>query len=71
MLETFSGFVRRVVRALNRSRLQYMLTGALASSYYDREDIKVILETMQISMKTLRRRARAESTVKILDDLIA
>jgi hypothetical protein len=180
MLETFSGFVRRVVRALNRSRLQYMLTGALASSYYgrprttldidvvvafrqkdvatlvrvltkanlkvqekklldawqsehriatvedkksphtldilftdqklernsgrilgvptyyqsaeslilaklrmlkvtlraeraatDREDIKAILETIQISMKTLRRRARAESTVKILDDLIA
>lgn len=180
MLETFAGFVRRVVRAFNRSGLHYMLTGALASSYYgrprttldvdvvvavrqkdlptlvkvltkanlkvqekrlqdawqseyriatiedrksphtldiiftdqkiernagrilglptyyqsaeslilaklrmlkvtlraeraatDREDIKAILETIQISMKTLRRRARAESTVKILDDLIS
>ena len=37
----------------------------------DREDIKAILETIQISMKTLRRRARAESTAKILDDLIS
>jgi len=37
----------------------------------DREDIKAILETTQISLKALRRRARAESTVKILDDLIS
>ena len=37
----------------------------------DSEDIKAILETIQISMKTLRRRARAESTAKILDDLIS
>lgn len=36
----------------------------------DREDLKAILETMQIDLKTLRRRARAESTVKILGDLI-
>jgi hypothetical protein len=178
MLETFSGFVRRVVRALNRGGIQYMLTGALAASYYgrprttldmdvvvtarqkdiaklasmlrkaylkahekklatasqsgyriatvedkksphtldiiftnqklernaghilglptyyqtpeslilaklrmlkvtlqaeraatDREDIKAILKTTQIDLKTLRRKARAESTVKILEDL--
>jgi hypothetical protein len=37
----------------------------------DREDIKAILETTQISLKALRRRARAESTVKILHDLIS
>ena len=180
ILETFSGFVRRVVRALNRSGLEYMLTGALASSYYgrprttldvdavvairqkdltklvkvltkanlkvqekrlltawqseyriatiedkksphtldiiftdqklerktglilgvptyyqspeslilgklrrlkvtlraeraatDREDIKAILKTTQISLKTLRRKARAERTIKVLDGLIS
>ena len=37
----------------------------------DREDIKAVLETTEISLKTLRKRARAESTVKILDDLIS
>lgn len=37
----------------------------------DREDINAILETMQISLKTLRRRALAESMIKILDDLIS
>ena len=35
----------------------------------DREDIKAILQTSQINLKTLRKRARVESTVKILDDL--
>jgi hypothetical protein len=35
----------------------------------DREDIKAILKTTRISLKSLRRRARAQGTVKILDDL--
>ena len=35
-METFSHFVKRIVTAFNRSGLKYMLTGALASSYYGR-----------------------------------
>ena len=35
-METFSRFVKRVVRVFNRSGLEYMFTGALASSYYGR-----------------------------------
>jgi len=35
----------------------------------DRADIKAILETTRIDMRSLRRRARAESTRRILDDL--
>jgi len=50
-LETFSGFVKRVVRALNRDGLQYMLTGALAASYYGRPrttlDMDVIVTARQ------------------------
>ena len=57
MLETFSGLVRRVVRALNRSGLQYMFTGALASSYYGRPrttlDIDVIVAARQKDLVTL------------------
>lgn len=57
MLETFSGLVRRVVRALNRSGLQYMFTGALASSYYGRPrttlDIDVIIAARQKDLVTL------------------
>lgn len=57
MLDTFSGFVRRVVRALNRSRLHYMLTGALASSYYGRPrttlDIDVIVAARQKNLPRL------------------
>ena len=37
----------------------------------DREDVKAILQATRINLKSLRRRARAESTVKILDDLIS
>lgn len=59
MLEPFSGFVRRVVRALNRSGLQYMLTGALASSYYGRPrttlDIDVVVAVRQKDLATLVR----------------
>jgi hypothetical protein len=36
----------------------------------DREDIKAILETTRVDMKSLRKRARAEKTAKILDELI-
>jgi len=57
VLETFSGLVRRVVRALNRSGLQYMFTGALASSYYGRPrttlDIDVIIAARQKDLVTL------------------
>jgi hypothetical protein len=48
-MDTFEGFVRRVVRGLNRSGLRYALTGALASSYYGRPrttlDIDVVIKT--------------------------
>jgi len=36
----------------------------------DRQDIKAILETQRVNLGSLRRRARAESTTGILDDLI-
>jgi len=36
----------------------------------DREDVKAILRFTPISMKTLRRKAQAEGTSDILDDLI-
>jgi hypothetical protein len=46
-METFSQFVRRVVTALNGSRIDYMLTGAMASSYYGRPrttlDVDVVI----------------------------
>jgi hypothetical protein len=35
----------------------------------DREDIKAILETTRIDLRSLRRRAKLQSTAKILDDL--
>lgn len=35
----------------------------------DREDIKAILETTRVDMKFLRKRARAENTAKMLDEL--
>lgn len=37
----------------------------------DREDIKAILRTTRIILKSLRKRARVESTAKILNDLTA
>lgn len=37
----------------------------------DRADIKAILETTRIDMRSLQKRARAESTRRILDDLIS
>jgi len=36
MLETFTDLIRRLVKALNMSRCDYMFTGALAASYYGR-----------------------------------
>lgn len=46
-MESFSSFVKRTVRALNRSGLHYVLTGALAASYYGRPrttlDLDVVL----------------------------
>lgn len=46
-MENFSEFVKRIVRVLNRSRLRYMFTGAMASSYYGRPrttlDIDIVL----------------------------
>jgi len=50
-MERFSGFVKRTVQALNRSRVEYMLTGAVASSYYGRprstHDIDVVINCRQ------------------------
>lgn len=37
----------------------------------DRDDIKAIIEITTINLRTLRRRARKESTVKILDSVIS
>jgi len=36
----------------------------------DREDIKAILESTRVNLKVLRKRAQAESTSEILEDLI-
>jgi len=56
-MERFSGFVKRTVRALNRSRVKYMLTGAVASSYYGRprstHDIDVIINCKQKDLPKL------------------
>ena len=35
-METFTDLIRRLVKALNMSRCDYMFTGALAASYYGR-----------------------------------
>ena len=59
MLETFSGLVKRLVRALDRTGLQYMFTGALASSYYGRPrttlDIDIVISVQQPDLGTLAR----------------
>jgi len=51
--------VRRVVRGLNQSRVRYMLTGALASSYYGRPrttlDIDVVVAVKLTDLVTLAR----------------
>ena len=46
MLDNFSEFVKRVVRTLNRSGVQYMLTGAIASSYYGRPRTTIDLDVV-------------------------
>ena len=56
-MERFSGFVKRTVLALNRSRVKYMLTGAVASSYYGRprstHDIDVVINCNQRELPEL------------------
>lgn len=51
--------MRRVVRALNRSGLKYLLTGALATSYYGRPrttlDIDVVVAAKEKDLATLAR----------------
>ena len=65
MLEAFSGFVKRVVRALNRSALRYMLTGALASTYYARPrttlDMDVVIGAELKDLVTLHKWLRKAS----------
>jgi len=46
MLDNFSEFVKRVVRTLNRSGVRYMLTGAIASSYYGRPRTTIDLDVV-------------------------
>ena len=59
-MENFSGFVKRVVRALNRSRLRYMFTGAMASSYYGRPRTTLDIDiALTVEEKDLVRLARA------------
>jgi hypothetical protein len=45
-VESFSRFVKRCVRALNRSGLEYVLTGALAASYYGRPRTTLDLDVL-------------------------
>ena len=52
---------------ISRLRHRFQLGRRAAT---DREDIKAILETTQIDWKTLRRKARAEGTIKVLEDQI-
>lgn len=56
-METFSGLVRRVARSLNRSTLQYMFTGAIASSFYGRPrttlDIDIVVAAQQKELEKL------------------
>jgi hypothetical protein len=59
-MENSSEFVKRIVLALNRSRLRYMFTGAMASTYYGPPrttlDIDILLT---VEEKDLARLARA------------
>jgi hypothetical protein len=56
-LDTFEVFVRRVVGALNRSGLQYALTGGVAASYYGRPrttlDVDVLVVTKESELGRL------------------
>ena len=56
-MEEFSSFVKRTVHGLNRSQVQYMLTGAVASSYYGRprttHDIDVVINCKQKDLPKL------------------
>ena len=58
-LESFAGLVKRLVRVLNRSGLDYMLTGALAASYYGRPrttlDADIIIATEEKDLTEIAR----------------
>jgi len=54
---------------ISRLRRRFQFGRRAERAATDREDIKAILETTQIDLKTLRRKARAEGTDKILEDL--
>jgi len=70
-LESFSGFVKRAVRALNRSGLQYMLTGALAASYYGRPrttlDLDVVVAFREKDIAKLAR-ALIRANLKVREE---
>jgi hypothetical protein len=55
---------------ISRLRRRFQLGRRTERAATDREDIKAILATTQIDLKTLRRKARAEGTIKILEDLL-
>ena len=58
-LEVFTGFVKRLVKALNRSRIEYMFTGALAASYYGRPrttlDIDIVITARRSDLAPLKK----------------
>jgi hypothetical protein len=68
MLHIFSEFVRRGVISLNRSRLQYMFTGAMASSYYGRPgttlDIDIVINAGEKDLAKLTK-ALAEADLRV------
>lgn len=55
---------------ISRLRRRFQLGRRDERAATDREDIKAILGTTQVDLKSLRRKARAEGTIKILEDLI-
>jgi len=61
-MQGFSRFVERIVSALNSGRVKYMLTGAMASSYYGRPrttiDLDVIISCSREELPGLARKLR-------------
>jgi len=59
-----------LIRILRRRFRMLKVTLQIERAVTDREDIKAILETTPVRLKALRKRAREESTLGILDELL-
>lgn len=77
-MDSFEGFLRRVVKNLNSSGLDYMFTGALAVSYYGRArttvDIDIVVAAVGSDWRekfvSALRRAGLIVEEKVIDDAL-